>query len=76
MDKFYELVTGEVNAFKELCEVLPKVLDDVIVSIGENSIKNSVYKELNEFSPSLLQSLYLLSFSKYEGFSDFRFEGI
>jgi hypothetical protein len=76
MDKFYELVTGDVNAFRNLCEVLPKVLDDVIISMGKNSIENSVYKELNEFSPNLLQSLYLLSFSNYEGFTEFNLKGL
>ena len=30
MDKFYALVTGIESAFKELYEVLPKVIDDVV----------------------------------------------
>jgi hypothetical protein len=33
IDKFYELVTGEKNAFKQLVEVLPKVIDDVLEEI-------------------------------------------
>ena len=71
IDKFYELVTGEPHAFKDLCEVLPIVLDDVVDSLEQGNIENSVFEELSEISPKLLQSLYLLSFSKYEGFSSF-----
>ena len=68
MDKFYEIVTGSPDAFKRLCEVLPLVLEDVISSISSNTIENSVFEELSQRSPNLLKSLYLLSFSEYEGF--------
>jgi hypothetical protein len=71
IDKFYELVTGKANAFKNLCEVLPVVLDDVVDSLEQGNIENSVFEELSEISPNLLQSLYLLSFSKYEGVDSF-----
>jgi len=68
MDKFYEIVTGEASAFKSLCEVLPRVLDDVLANQEQDNIQNSVFEELSLISPNLLKSLYLLSFSKYEGF--------
>ncbi len=71
IDQFYELVTGEKESFKALCEVLPKVIDDVIVEIGNETVQNSVLQELQEISPHLLKSLYLLSFGKYEGFDHF-----
>lgn len=71
MDKFYELVTGSSDAFKRLCEVLPLVLEDVIGTSENNTIENSVFSELSDISPNLLKSLYLLSFSKYEGFDAF-----
>jgi len=71
MDKFYEVVTGSSDAFKRLCEVLPLVLEDVISTNENNTIENSVFNELSEISPNLLKSLYLLSFSKYEGFDTF-----
>ena len=72
IDKFYELVTGKIDSFKNLCEVLPIVLDDVIASMTKGRVENTVYDELSEISSGLLQSLYLLSFSKYEGFEGFR----
>ncbi len=68
MDKFYEIVTGHKVAFGKLCEVLPRVLDDVIKTLEKETIENTVFEELSAISPNLLKSLYLLSFSKYEGF--------
>ncbi len=68
IDKFYEIVTGEQYAFKNLCEVLPFVIRDVIKSRKVSLIKNTVFTELKKISPNLLKSLYLLSFKKYEGF--------
>ena len=72
IDKFYEIVTGEVDAFKNLCQVLPLALDDVVKSKSSETIENTVFDELSELSSNLLQSLYLLSFSKYEGFDGFK----
>ena len=71
IDKFYEIVTGKPTAFKELCEKLPQVMDDVISEMKFNGEKNTVISELEKISPNLLKSIYLLSFSKYEGFGDF-----
>ncbi len=71
IDKFYELVTGKRDSFKKLCEALPKVLDDVIATQPKETLENSVFEELSKLSPNLLKSLYLLSFSKYDGFEDF-----
>jgi len=68
MDKFYEIVTGDVMAFRSLCETIPIVLRDVIETLEQETVKNSVFEELSDISPNLLKSLYLLSFSKYEGF--------
>ncbi|NRA61464.1 MAG: Eco47II family restriction endonuclease [Psychrobium sp.] len=72
IDKFYALVTGKATAFKELCEVLPQVIDDVIASHTSHHIENSVFDELNELSSDLVKSIYLLSFKNYEGFSSLR----
>ena len=71
IDKFYQRVTGEENAFRDLCEVLPRVLDDVIATLDMDIIENTVCEELQGLSPNLLQSLYLLAFKNYEGFSTF-----
>lgn len=70
IDKFYEIVTGEKEAFKNLVEVLPKVMDDVLNELTQNNIQNTVFEELLNIDENLLKSLYLLSFGRYEGFSN------
>jgi len=71
IDKFYEIVTGQKNSFKDLCEKLPIILGDVIATMKDRNKTNTVFEELKEISPNLLKSIYLLSFSKYEGFDKF-----
>ena len=70
VDKFYELVTGIPTAFRDLCQVIPRVIDDVIAADDIGRVENGVFAELQEISPNLIKSLYLLSFEKYEGFSE------
>ncbi|MBP9817338.1 Eco47II family restriction endonuclease [Candidatus Shapirobacteria bacterium] len=71
IDKFYEIVTSQKDSFKNLCEKLPIILDDVIHSMKDRNKTNTVFSELKAISPNLLKSIYLLSFSKYEGFNKF-----
>ncbi len=71
VDKFYQLVTGEKDAFKQLCQTLPRVISDVVEDIPSNLATNTVFEELQQLSPNILQSLYLLSFQHYEGFDNF-----
>ena len=73
IDKFYSLVTKDDLAFKKLCLILPTVIKDVVESIKTRSRRNTVFEELNDLSSDLLTSIYLLSFSKYEGFNNFKF---
>ncbi|MBH1971555.1 Eco47II family restriction endonuclease [Moraxellaceae bacterium AER2_44_116] len=75
MDKFYEMVTGDKFAFKRLCEVLPLVINDVVGTLKQSEIvQNTVLAELSAIAPdSLLKSIYLLSFQKYQGFDNFNF---
>ncbi len=70
IDKFYELVTGDKLAFQKLCEVLPQVIRDVVANLQSKSKNNTVFSELNNLSEDLLTSIYLLSFTKYEGFTN------
>ena len=71
IDKFYELVTGNRLAFKQLCEALPRVIEDVVNDNMAEAESNTVVSELQDIDPNLLKSLYLLSFKEYEGFEDF-----
>lgn len=71
IDKFYEIVFGDAQAFLKLCRALPQILDDVISSIGQDINHNTVFAELTALSPDIMKSLYLLAFNKYEGFNNF-----
>ncbi|EIJ44224.1 Eco47II restriction endonuclease [Beggiatoa alba B18LD] len=73
IDHFYHIVTGEKEAFKQLCEILPVVIKDVVNSIKQEMMQNTVFQELALISPNILQSLYLFSFAEYEGFEHFRY---
>ena len=73
IDKFYELVTGDKDAFRKLCSVLPRVIKDVVSEKSLEMMENTVFSDLEKISPDILRSLYLLSFEKYEGFHDFSF---
>ena len=70
MDKFYEIVFGETNAFMKLCKALPDILDDVISSLRVAEQKNTVFEELEAISPDVTKSLYLLAFKSYDGFDN------
>lgn len=70
IDKFYELVTGEKHAFEQLCKALPDIIEDAVSEVGKGYIDNYVFEELEEISPDILKSLYLLAFEKYQGFGD------
>ncbi len=48
MDKFYEIVFGDREAFFKLCNILPKILDDVISEDETAKLKNTVYEELDK----------------------------
>jgi hypothetical protein len=71
IDKFYEIVTGDRLAFKKLCTVLPRIIEDVVSSVKLAEKSNTVVKELKEIDKNILKSIYLLSFRKYEGFHEF-----
>ena len=71
MDKFYEIVFGDKDAFAKLCKALPDILDDVINETHKGVIQNTVYKELEKYSSDTFRSLYLLAFKTYEGFNRF-----
>lgn len=69
MDKFYEIVFGDKDAFFKLCKALPNILDDVLEEDHSQKLKNTVYDELDK--TDFYKSLYLLAFKTYEGFDSF-----
>lgn len=71
IDKFYEIVTGDSEAFYKLCMVIPEIIDEIISEHIELQVsEDTVIIELQEKNPDLLKALYLLAFEEYEGFSN------
>ena len=68
IDKFYELVFGDKDAFFKLSLKIPVIIEDVVTENTELSLKNSVFEELKNNHTDILKSLYLLAFQTYEGF--------
>lgn len=78
MDKFYALVTGQEDAFYQLCMVLPEIIQKVVDSEGENLVPHdTVVEELREIAKessieskdlAFAMAIYMLGFSSYEGF--------
>ncbi len=72
IDKFYEIVTGDEDAFCKLCKVLHRLIKDIISQNEQLSVEeDTVIQELREKDNNLLKALYLLAFSTYEGFDKF-----
>ena len=80
IDQFYTLVTGQNDAFFQMCMVLPEVVKSVVEKGDGVSIPHdTVYEELNEIAKgiggnsddiSMAIAIYLLGFSTYKGFSN------
>jgi len=73
IDKFYSLVTGQEDAFYQMCMVLPSVIEKVVANSAANVIpKDSVIDELNTKAKpkdgSIALALYMLGFGSYQGF--------
>jgi hypothetical protein len=71
IDKFYEIVFGDSEAFAKLCRALPLILDDVVETMNHEANQNTVFAELSAISSDIIKSLYLLAFKTYEGFDNF-----
>lgn len=71
IDKFYEEVTGDKEAFYKICKQLPLVIDEIISEGNEYVVEeDTVLDELRANNPDILKSLYMLAFSTYEGFKE------
>ncbi|MCD8205875.1 MAG: Eco47II family restriction endonuclease [Clostridia bacterium] len=71
IDKFYAIVTGENDAFYQICSQLPKAIDELIRSgIVRDKGEDTVISELESKNKDLLKALYLLAFEEYNGFEN------
>lgn len=78
IDQFYALVTGQEDAFYQMCQVLPAVIQDCVDRLESITIPNdTVFEDLKTLSErqgtasdelSVATAVYLLGFSGYLGF--------
>lgn len=71
LDRFYALVTGERDAFYQICMQLPRTIERIIALNPALLIEDdSVINELRLINPDTLLALYKLAFRTYEGFEN------
>lgn len=79
IDRFYEIVTGQADAFYKICMALPLTIQEILQESNGvlKSPQDIVYDELKETAESfsnlpesqaMILSLYFLGFSSYAGF--------
>jgi hypothetical protein len=73
IDKFYSLVTGQEDAFYQMCMILPSVIEKAVIDSSCHDIpRDSVIDELNTMAQSkngsFALALYMLGFNNYMGF--------
>ena len=79
IDKFYEIVAGQADAFFKVCMALPHVVEEVLVE-SDDEVKtphDTVYLQMRETAKgfkgvsedmAMILSMYMLGFSTYNGF--------
>ncbi|RIY33750.1 Eco47II family restriction endonuclease, partial [Psittacicella gerlachiana] len=71
IDKFYEIITGDKEAFKKLCDQLIITINKIAIEKNNDNFilgNNTVLQELEEIDKDKLLALYKLAFSTYQGF--------
>ena len=79
IDQFYAMVTGEDDAFYQLCMVLPEIIENVVKDgTVVKTPKDTAFEELQEMAEELHLSdkdyavsmaIYMLGFGSYQGFN-------
>lgn len=80
MDKFYEILTGEKDAFYKMCMALPETISSVVnAEDGVSVPHDTVIQELRNVAMlhaekteelAMAMAVYMLGFSTYMGFGD------
>lgn len=78
IDRFYEIVTGQSDAFYQICRVLPVIVKEVIDEGDELAVpKDKVYEEIKRVADGfegtsenmgMILAMYMLGFSTYNEF--------
>lgn len=72
IDRFYEIVTSDKNAFCKMCSKIGTAVDDVLEDNPTTQFQNTVLAELKLKYPDVVKGLFLSSFSTYFGFENFK----
>lgn len=73
IDKFYELVTGESDAFYKMCMALPAVIKELLEEADTFKVpEDTAFVELKEKAAesSFELALFMLGFETYSGFNE------
>lgn len=73
IDKFYELVTGEEDAFYKMCMALPATIKELLEDANTFKVpEDTAFVELKEkaVESSFELALFMLSFETYSGFKE------
>ena len=74
LDRFYALVTGQEDAFYQMCMVLPDVIESVVNTADIRIPHDTAMQELQEIADqkgiSIAMAFYMLGFSTYNGFTE------
>lgn len=80
IDKFYEIVTGEADAFYQICMALPDLVKEVIDEAEETKIpEDTVYEDIKKVAlgfdngsddRGMLLAMYMLGFRTYNSFAN------
>lgn len=80
LDQFYDITTGEKNAFYKMCMVLPEVIEKVVRQDSKVKVPcDTVIEELKKIADmsgresediAMAVAVYMLGFNSYLGFSD------
>ena len=74
MDRFYQIITGDENAFYKICMALPETIEKVVKESTDLSVPNdTVFAEISEAAKAehipFAYALYMLGFGSYSGFA-------
>ncbi|MEG2909360.1 MAG: Eco47II family restriction endonuclease [Erysipelotrichaceae bacterium] len=78
IDKFYALVTGQEDAFHQICMALPTVIQEAVDTLGDAHVPNDTVmdelkaiaaeKQLESDDLAIAMAVYMLGFGSYKGF--------
>lgn len=78
MDEFYSLVTGQNDAFYQICMALPETIKKVVEEEGEQLVPHDVvFQQLSRMAKkknienqdlAIAMAIYMLGFGTYHGF--------